>query len=40
MLMIIYVYVSMSLYDRVFKDHSYVGMISYASESHEEVLGL
>ena len=25
-------YVSMSLYDRVFKDHSCGGMISYASE--------
>ena len=30
----------MSLYERVFKDHSCGGMISYAGESHEEFLGL
>lgn len=32
-------YVSMLLSDRVFSDHSYVGIIAYAGERHEEVLG-
>ncbi len=42
MIMIIYVcmYVSMSLYDRVIRNHPCGGMISYAGEWHEEVLGL
>ena len=31
------VYASMSLYDKVFKDHSCGGMIAYAGEWHEEV---
>ncbi len=35
----VYVYVSMylSLYDRVVRDHSCGGMISYAGEWHDEV---
>ena len=42
MLMIIYVciYVSMSLYDKVLRDHSCRGMISYAGEWHKEVPSL
>ena len=34
------IYVSMSLHDRVFKDHSCGGMISYVGEWHEEALGI
>jgi len=30
----------MSLSDRVIRDHSYGGMISYAGEWHENILGL
>jgi len=39
MLMIIYVciYVSISLFDRVVRDRSCGGMISYAGEWHEEI---
>ena len=42
MLMITYIhmYVSMSLYDRVFKDRSCGGMIANASEWYEDVPGL
>jgi len=41
MLMIIYVcmYATMSLFDRVVKDFSSGGMISYACEWHEEIPG-
>ena len=40
--MIIYVcmYVSMSLFDKVGKDHSFGGMIAYTSERHEKVSSL
>ena len=40
-LMIIYVcmYVSMVLSDRVIRDHPCGGMIAYAGERHEEILG-
>ena len=34
------IHVSMLLSDRVVKDHSCGGMISYAGERHEEVPGL
>ena len=34
------IYVSMSLYVRVFQDNSCGELISYAGEWHEEVLGL
>ena len=37
--MYVCIYVSMSLSDRVVKDHYCGGMIVYASEWHEEVLG-
>ena len=42
MIMIIYVsiYLYMSLFDMVVKDHSCGGMIAYAEELHEEVLCL
>jgi len=42
MLMIIDVciYVAMSFFDKVVKDHSYGGMIAYVGEWHEEVPGL
>ena len=33
-------YVCMSLSDRVIKNHPCEGMIAYAGEWHEEVLGL
>ena len=33
------IYVSMSLSRRVVKDHSCGGMIAYAGEWHEEILG-
>ena len=39
MLMITCIYVSMSLYDRVFKDHSYGGVIYYAVQWDEEFIG-
>lgn len=35
MLMFIYMYVSMSLFDRVVRDHSCGGMIAYSGEWHE-----
>ena len=38
--MYVCMYVSMSLYFRVFKDHSCGGMISYVGEWCEDVLGL
>ena len=34
------IYISMSLYDRVIKDHSCGRMIAYEGEWHEEVPGL
>ena len=38
--MCVHVCVCMFLSDRVVRDHSYGGMIAYASEWHDEVLGL
>lgn len=38
--MYVCIHVSMLLSNRVFKDHSYGGMIAYVGEKHEEVLGL
>lgn len=38
--MYVWIHVSKSLFDRVVKDHSCGGMISYASEWNKEVLGL
>lgn len=40
MLMIIYMYACMSLSGRVIRDHACGGMIAYACEWHEVVLGL
>ena len=36
----VYMYVCMLMSNRVVRDHSFGGMIAYASEWHEEVLGL
>ena len=36
----VYIYVFMSLSHRVIRDYSSGGMIAYAGEWHEEVLGL
>ena len=39
-LMVMIIYVSMSLSDRVIKDHYYGGIIACASERHDRVPGL
>ena len=40
MYMYVYIHVSMSLFDRVVRDHYCGGMIGYAGECHDEVLSI